>query len=124
MKTFNEGKEITPRRTEQHTIAPLDGKPLGIAVVWDRWGENHGTVLETFAMVTVPANRLIGAITDRMPAVIAAEDWGKWLGEEPATVPKLKGLLVPMEGNWTMGAEAKPPKPSPADGRPFQPSLI
>jgi hypothetical protein len=36
--------------------------------------------LLTFAMVTVAANKLIGEITDRMPAVIPPEHWGTWLG--------------------------------------------
>jgi putative SOS response-associated peptidase YedK len=122
VKTFNEGKEVTPNKTEQHTITPDDGKPVAIAVIWERWGEKHGAALDTFAMVTVPANRLIGAITDRMPAVIPPEHWGKWLGEEPASAQELKALLVPFEGNWTMKPE-KPPRPQkPAD--PDQPTLF
>ena len=117
VKTFNEGKEITPSKTEQHVITPDDGALLAIAVIWERWGELHGAALETFAMVTVPANRLIGAITDRMPAIVAPEDWGKWLGEEQATLSELKAMLVPFEGNWTMRPE-KPPRPKPSDDQP------
>src|SRR6185295_5685146 len=105
VKTFNEGKEITPSKTEQHVILPDDGKPLAIAIIWERWGEKHGGALESFAMVTVPANALIGRITDRMPAVIAPEHWAKWLGEEPASVDELKGMLTPFEGDWTMRPE-------------------
>jgi putative SOS response-associated peptidase YedK len=30
-----------------------------------------------------------------MPAILAEEDWAKWLGEEPATAEELKALLVP-----------------------------
>jgi len=110
VKTFNEGKEITPSKTEQHVIAPNDGGLLAIAVIWERWGELHGASLETFAMVTVSANRLIGTITDRMPAIVPPEHWAKWLGEEPASQAELKSILVPMEGDWTMRPE-KPPRP-------------
>lgn len=110
VSTFNEGKEITPSKTEQHVITPDDRKPLAIAVIWERWGEIHGTALETFAMLTVPANRLIGTITDRMPAIVQPDDWGKWLGEEPASVAELKAMLAPFEGAWTMRPE-KPPRP-------------
>jgi putative SOS response-associated peptidase YedK len=116
VKTFNEGKEITPSKTEQHVIAPEDGTLLVIAVIWERWGELHGAALEAFAMVTVPANRLIGAITDRMPAIVPAEHWAKWLGEEPASVEDLKAMLVPFEGNWTMRPE-KPPRPPKDDAQ-------
>lgn len=110
VRTFNEGKEITPNKTEQHTITPDDGQPVGIAIVWERWGEKHGGALESFAMVTVKANALIGTITDRMPAVIPPEHWSAWLGETPASLNELKALLVPFEGRWTMHAE-KPRKP-------------
>lgn len=110
VKTFNEGKEITPTKTEQHTIRSRDGKPVGIAVLWERWTHRNEGQLLTFVMVTTPANKLIGSITDRMPAVIAPEHWAKWLGEEPANAAELKTLLQPFEGDWEMEAESKPSK--------------
>jgi putative SOS response-associated peptidase YedK len=122
VRTFNEGKEITPHKTEQHTITPDDAKPLAIAVIWERWGEKHGGALESFAMVTVNANALIGTITDRMPAVIAPEYWGTWLGETPASLDALKAMLVPFEGRWAMRAEK--PLPSRIDGSDSQLRLI
>jgi putative SOS response-associated peptidase YedK len=110
--SFNEGKEITPTRTEQHIIRPRDGNPLAIAVIWDRWAAAGATLL-SFAMVTVEANKLVGTITDRMPAIVLPGDWSKWLGETPATVAELKAMLVPIEGDWDMqsAAKARPPKP-------------
>jgi putative SOS response-associated peptidase YedK len=120
---FNEGKELSPTKTEQYVVTPNDKQPIAIAVVWERWAEPRGGVLESFAMVTVAANALIGTITDRMPAVIAPEAWGKWLGEEPASIAELKALLVPFHGDWSMRkAEKAPPPAKPADIR--QPSLF
>jgi len=117
--SFNEGREITPTKTEQHIITPKDGAPLAIAVIWERWTGRDESVLLSFAMVTVAANKLIGTITDRMPAVIAESDWPKWLGEVPASVEELKAMLAPVEGDWDMQSAAKarpakPPKPQPA----------
>jgi putative SOS response-associated peptidase YedK len=114
VSTFNEGKEITPSKTEQHVIAPRDGKPIAIGVVWERWTSHNAGELLTFAMVTVPANAPIATITDRMPAIIAAPDWSRWLGEEPASVEELKSMLQPFDGDWDMQPQAKakpPPKP-------------
>jgi putative SOS response-associated peptidase YedK len=119
--TFNEGEEITPTKTRQYVVTPRDGKPMAIAVIWDRWGEPHGGFLLSFAMVTVPPNKLIGTITDRMPAVLQPDDWAKWLGEEPATVDELKVMLKPFDGDWTMAPQQKtgpPPRP------PRQPDLF
>jgi putative SOS response-associated peptidase YedK len=110
VRTFNEGKEITPTKTEQHVITPRDGKPLAIAVIWERWRKMP---LESFAMVTTAANALIGTITDRMPAVIAPEHWGRWLGEEPASVDELKAILKPYEGDWDVEAAARAKSPAP-----------
>jgi putative SOS response-associated peptidase YedK len=118
VSTFNEGKEITPSKTEQYVIAPRDGRPLAIAVIWERWTNRDAGELLTFAMVTVAANALIGTITDRMPAVLAEDDWAKWLGEEPASPAALKALLVPRDGDWDMAPQPKkppPPRPSQQD---------
>ena len=42
-----------------------------------------------------PTNALIGTLHDRMPVILAEQDWARWLGEEPATPDELKALLVP-----------------------------
>lgn len=113
--TFNEGKEITPKKTEQYVVTPKQRVATAIAVIWERWSDHNAGALETFAMVTVPPNDLIGTITDRMPALIADADWTKWLGEEPATVDELKAMLRPSDlqmGMEKAGKPAPPPKPN------------
>lgn len=118
--TFNEGREITPTKTEQHVLTPQDGKPVAIAVIWERWSERQGSSLLSFAMVTVPSTEPIKTITDRMPALIEGPDWAKWLGEEPASVGELKALLRPSTRALDMRVAIKPrSKP-----RPEQPDLF
>ncbi|HTW33760.1 MAG TPA: SOS response-associated peptidase [Rhizomicrobium sp.] len=112
LSTFNEAKEITPTKREQQVITPRDGKPLAVAVVWERWTRRVEGELLTFAMVTVPANRLIAGMTDRMPAFLAPEDWSKWLGERPASPEEIKALLKTVEGDWDMRPQTKTPPPA------------
>jgi putative SOS response-associated peptidase YedK len=107
--TFNEGEEITPTKTRQHIVTPRE--PVGIAVLWERWTHDAAGEVLTFVMITTPANTLISAITDRMPAVLNESDWAKWLGEVPATVDELKAILQPVEGDWDMQPAGKPPPP-------------
>ena len=38
--------------------------------------------MRTFAVLTTPANELVGTIHDRMPAVLARVDYDRWLGTE------------------------------------------
>lgn len=109
--TFNEGEEITPTKTRQHTITPRDGEPVAIAVLWERWTNRNEGELLTFVMITTEPNTLIGTITKRMPAVLEPAAWARWLGEEPATVEDLKALLKPFEGDWDMQPSGKPPAP-------------
>ncbi|HJW41077.1 MAG TPA: SOS response-associated peptidase [Rhizomicrobium sp.] len=113
--SFNEGKEITPKKTERYVITPRERARLAIAVIWERWSGPGPVPLETFAMVTTPPNPLIATITDRMPAVIDDADWAKWLGEEPATVEELNAILEPSNIPMDMekaGKPAPPPKPN------------
>ena len=57
-------------------------------------------------MVTVPANRLLtGLPTDRMPAVLAPEDWETWLAGPPGAA---KACLKTVEDvRWTMAPEQR-----------------
>ena len=121
VNTFNEGKEVTPRKTEQYVVTLKERRVTAIAVIWERWSEASTGVLETFAMITVPPNGLIGTITDRMPALLADDDWTKWLGEVPASIDELKTMLHPSDFPMDMekaGKPAPPSKPNP------QPSLF
>jgi len=120
VRTFNEGEEVSPRKTIQYTITPNDGKPIGIAVIWERWTHRTEGELLTFCMVTTEANKLISRVTNRMPAVIPPEHWGTWLGETDASLEEIKSLLVPYEGDWRMKKQrpSKPPKRHARDGQP------
>jgi putative SOS response-associated peptidase YedK len=103
-KTFNEA----PDSGAQHTITPGDLAAVGIAVLWRLFGD-----LIACVMVMVPANALIAALpTDRMPAILAPEDWAVWLGEEPAPHDPIKACLKTAEGvRWTMTAEQRAARP-------------
>jgi len=116
---FYESRHVTETKREPHRIWPDDGKPVALACLWERWREPHEAPLETFAIVTVPANALIAPVHDRMPAVIAESDWPKWLGEVPASIEELKALLRPCDGPMSIAPVArKPPPARPAQSQP------
>ena len=121
--SFNEGKEVTPKKTEQYIVTPRERRTLAIAVIWERWNGPGPVPLETFAMVTTPPNALIATITDRMPAVIDDADWPTWLGEAPATVEELKAVLKPSDLPMDMERAGKPAPPRKANA-PMQGDLF
>lgn len=129
VKTFNEGKQISPKVTEQHTIM-LGDEPAGaIAFLFDEFSiADLPQRLRACVMVTVPANALIRTLTtehaesDRMPAFLAKDDWATWLGENGSSTDEAKACLKTVEGiNWKMSKEeraaskAKRAKPTVSD---------
>jgi putative SOS response-associated peptidase YedK len=115
VKTFNEGKQISPKVTEQHTIM-LGDEPAGaIAFLFDQFTiADQPQPLRACVMVTVPANALIRTLTtehadsNRMPAFLAKDDWTTWLGESNASADEAKACLKTVEGiNWRMSKEER-----------------
>jgi putative SOS response-associated peptidase YedK len=102
VESFNEA----PESGEQHIVTPAG--PIGIAFVWRRF-DVGGAPMLACVMVTVPANRLLGGLpTDRMPAVLASEDWATWLGEDDAAPEAVKASLRTVEDvRWTMSREQR-----------------
>lgn len=81
--------------------------------------------LDTFVPVTTPANKPIGPITDRVPAILKPEDWPLWLCEPDAPLADVKALLQTFEegGDWTM--EPQPTNERPSKAMPeVRPSLF
>jgi putative SOS response-associated peptidase YedK len=138
MQTFNEGKELSPTKTEQWTINPGDGVPRGFAFLWRRFEvADLPAPMLACVMVTVQANKLIrdaimeGVADPRMPAILEDADWSTWLGETDAASDQIKATLRTLEGvNWRIYPEPKPQrdKPTkqtkPADKPPAEPSLF
>jgi len=50
--------------------------------VWDRWQRDNESHIESCAIITTAANELAQPINDRMPVIIAPEDYDRWLDPE------------------------------------------
>ena len=101
-ESFNEA----PESGDQHIVMPAG--PIGLAFVWRRF-DVGGEALFACVMATVAANRLLASLpTDRMPAVLAEEDWAIWLGEEPAPLDGVKACLRTLDDvRWSMSREER-----------------
>jgi putative SOS response-associated peptidase YedK len=66
-----------------YRVERADGKPFYIAGFWDIWIDIQTNVLlPTFAMITMPPNRAMAAIHDRMPAILERGDIKTWLNPD------------------------------------------
>ena len=82
---FFEWKAIKGQRAKQpYAIAMKDGSPFGLGGLWENWkNPATGEWVRTFAIITTDANEMVAEIHDRMPLILAPNDYARWLGEEP-----------------------------------------
>jgi len=60
-------------------IHRADGRPFGMAGLYERWLSPEGEVLDTCTIVTTGANALLRPIHDRMPVIVPPEHYARWL---------------------------------------------
>ena len=65
-----------------------------MAGLWESWDGGDG-VIETCTIVTTEANDLMRPIHDRMPVILARDDYGLWLDVNQDGGDALVGLLKP-----------------------------
>ncbi len=77
-------------------IAPAMGEGMAFAGIWEHWRGEGDEIARTFAIVTTDASAPMRAVHDRMPLILAPDDWAAWLeGDDPAHLmrPAPDGLL-------------------------------
>ncbi|MEP7181272.1 MAG: SOS response-associated peptidase [Betaproteobacteria bacterium] len=67
-----------PTKQPMH-IGMKDGSPFGFAGLAERWLSAEGEVLDSCTIVTTEANELLRPIHDRMPVIVAADAYARWL---------------------------------------------
>jgi len=72
-----------------------DGQTLALAGLWEEWRDLAGSVLWSCTIVTTSANATLAPVHDRMPVVVAPEDWGAWLAPVPLPSGEAARLLAP-----------------------------
>jgi putative SOS response-associated peptidase YedK len=108
---FIEWRRDGNRRTP-FQVVPRDGGIVAFAGLAETWSSPDGSEVDTAAILTVDANATVGAIHDRMPAVIAPEDFAAWL-DPTVDVKVARRLLVPAPDElFDLVEIAPPPKPA------------
>jgi putative SOS response-associated peptidase YedK len=76
-------------------VRRVDRKPFALAGVWDRWVSKDGELVESCAILTQPARAPVDAVHDRMPLVLEAELWDRWLDRALTDADAIAPLLAP-----------------------------
>ena len=81
---------------QPYAIAMAEKAQMVMAGLWAKWkSPTSGEEVLSCTILTCEPNNAMGELHDRMPVILAENDWPKWLGEEPASEQDLLALLSP-----------------------------
>ena len=84
---------------------------FGLASIWENWREPaSGEWIRTFAIITTDANELVVDIHDRMPVILAASDYVRWLGEEPDPRDLMRPFPADLMRMWPISTRVNKPE--------------
>lgn len=72
-----------------------DHRPFGVGAIWERWEKSGDEPVESCAVITTSANVLVRPINDRMPVIIAEEDYDRWLDPRFFDIDELERIMRP-----------------------------
>jgi putative SOS response-associated peptidase YedK len=73
-----------------------DDQPMAVAGLWER-RERDDATLDTFTVITCPANDLLQPIHDRMPVILPLIHWAAWLDPALHDPGALQPMLLPAD---------------------------
>lgn len=88
------------RSARPFAVRVRGGALFAMAALHARREDETGGV-DSFAIVTTAANERIAAIHDRMPVILAPEDYAAWLDPAQCDLAALASLLRPCPAEWT-----------------------
>ncbi len=77
---------------QPYFIHRADDAPLAFAGLWERWGPEN---IESCTIITTAANQAMAGLHERMPVILAPQDYAQWLDPAVRDVPTLERLLRP-----------------------------
>ena len=66
-------------RKQPFFVRARSAGPFAFAGLWETWMGPNGEEVESMAIITTPANRMLSAIAERMPAILPPDAYDLWL---------------------------------------------
>jgi putative SOS response-associated peptidase YedK len=82
-------------RATPYLVRRASGEPIGFAGLYETWCEPSGGEIDTACIVTTAANRLVGLLRDRMPAILEPEAFAAWLDVDGVDAARALALVEP-----------------------------
>jgi len=92
---FYEWEKLESGGKLPHYIHREDDAPLALAGLWGSWRDPDGGRITTCTIITTKPNELVAGLHDRMPVVLGADSWDRWLDPGYDDGAWLRSVLVP-----------------------------
>ncbi|MDG2380689.1 MAG: SOS response-associated peptidase [Pirellulaceae bacterium] len=78
-------------------IRKTDQTPFAMAGLWESWHTGKEDAVESFTIITTQANDAMASIHDRMPVIVAPDNYEMWIDPEFKGQASLEAILQPYE---------------------------
>ena len=92
---FYEWKKLDSKTKQPHHITLEGVDAFGLAGLWEMWQDPAGNELETCTILTCAPNEMMADLHDRMPVILAPDDYDAWLDVDQQDAPTAATLLKP-----------------------------
>jgi len=103
---FYDWRAGTPKRP--YFVRAKSGGPIAFAGLWETWTGPNGEEVDTAAIVTTRANRVLAAIHDRMPVIVPPEAFDLRLDCAKVDAMTAAALIAPASESLLEGYEVSP----------------
>jgi len=76
---FYEWQATGSKHKQPFAISMKDGSLFAFAGLWEVWNKGDSEPIQTCTILTTEANAVVEPIHDRMPVIIAPQDFASWL---------------------------------------------
>ncbi len=110
-------------------LRPRGPELIAFAGLYERWRDGKGEEIDTVVILTCPANGTIAPLHDRMPVVLAPQDFAAWLDVKETSPEAARELLGKAPDDLFEAIELHPKindskREEPGVQEPLAPSLL
>ena len=91
-----------------HLFRPATTELMALAGIYEHWMSADGSEMESAAILTTTANASVAPIHDRMPVILAPDQFDDWLDVRGVDAPEAKKMLKPAPDAFLSVTEVDP----------------
>ena len=96
---FYEWMNMGSGQKQPYNFGMKNDSLFSMAGLWERWKKPSGDIIQTCTILTTTANSLVAEVHDRMPVILASENYDIWLAPDVTDLIRISDYLKPFDPN-------------------------